>query len=179
VLESLVIRMAGEADAVAIARLQLASYRAAYRDVLPAAFLAGFGTLEREQRWHASLTDPGRDTYIAADAAGRLVGFAEIGGCRDDDIGDEVTGELMALHIGEACWRQGVGRVLHARAAAGLAARGFTRATLWVLTANTRARAFYAAVGWAADGRARHQVLRGTDVHEVRYVTINSPAWPG
>jgi len=171
VLEGPVVREARDADAASIGRLHLASYRAAYRDLLPAGLLAGFDDGEREQRWRASLADPGRATYVAADYTGRLLGFAEVGGCRDDDMDREVTGELMALHVAEPWWRQGVGRMLHARAVAALASGGFTAATLWMLTGNARARAFYAASGWAADGRARHRVLRGADVHEVRYVT--------
>jgi len=49
--------------------------------------------------------------------------------------------------------------------------RRFRRATLWVLAGNARARAFYETVGWNADGHERHRMLRGTDVHEVRYQT--------
>lgn len=168
--EGLVVRTAGEADAASIAQLHLASYRAACRGLLPAELLAGFDAGEREQRWRASLADPGRATHVAVSDAGRLLGFAEIGGCRDDDMDDEVTGELMALHVAEPWQRQGIGRVLHAHAATALASRGFTGATLWVLTGNAPARAFYAALGWVADGRGRHRVLRGADVHEVRYV---------
>ena len=170
-LEGVVVRVAGEADAAAIARLHLASYRAAYRDLLPAGFLAGFDAGEREQRWGASLANPGRVAYLAADRAGQIVGFAEIGGCRDDDIDAAVTGELMALHVAQPWWRHGVGRLLHARAVAALTAERFTDAKLWVLAANARARAFYTATGWAADGWARHQVIRGAGIHEVRYAT--------
>jgi hypothetical protein len=79
--EGLVIRAADEADAASIDRLHLASYRAAYRDLLPAEFLAGFDAGEREQRWRASLANPGRAIYVATDAGGLTVGFAEIGGC--------------------------------------------------------------------------------------------------
>ena len=168
-LEGLVVRRAGAADADTIARLHLASYRFAYRGLLPAEFLTGLEVGERERRWRASLADPGRVTYIAADGAGRLAGFAEAGGCRDDDMDGAVTGELMALHVGERWQHQGIGRLLHARAAALLASRGFTTAMLWVLTDNAPARGFYAALGWTADGRTRHQVLRGADVREVRY----------
>jgi GNAT superfamily N-acetyltransferase len=131
-------------------------------------------TRSRERRWRANLADPRRAAYIAADAAdaaGALLGFAQIGGCRDEDVDGDVTGELMALHVGEPCWRHGIGSALHAQAQTALAARGFTDSTLWVLTGNARARSFYAAHDWTADGRARHRVLRGADVHEVRYVS--------
>jgi ribosomal protein S18 acetylase RimI-like enzyme len=169
--EGVAVRVATEADAAAIARLHLASYRAAYRDLLPARFLAGFDAAEREQRWRASLANPGRATYAATGGTGQILGFAEIGACRDDDIDATVTGELMALHVTQPRWRHGIGRLLHTHAVAALSARGFTSAKLWVLATNTRARAFYTATGWAIDGRARHRVIRGADIHEVRYTT--------
>jgi hypothetical protein len=53
----LLIQTAGPADVPEIARLHLASYRAAYRDLLPAAFLAGLTLADRERRW-ARLSQP-------------------------------------------------------------------------------------------------------------------------
>ena len=46
----------------------------------------------------------------------------------------------------------GHGVALHQAALEHLVARGFDGALLWVLEANTRARSFYVAHGWSADG---------------------------
>jgi ribosomal protein S18 acetylase RimI-like enzyme len=168
----LLIRAARPADVPELARLHLASYRAAYRGLLPGAFLAGLTLADRERRWHASLANLERQTFIANILNGPhppLAGLAEIGKCRDPDS-ETGTGELIALHIAEAYWRQGIGERLHERAAAVLAERGFAAATLWVLTGNERARAFYAAMGWSADGHARDFTMDGVTIPEVRYV---------
>jgi GNAT superfamily N-acetyltransferase len=162
------LRLAGPADAAVIARLHLASYRAAYRDIVAPGILAGFTLADRERRWRASLATPGRVTYLAGGPGGPA-GFAEIGACRDADQDPALTGELIALHVREASWRQGIGTALHARAAGELAARGFSAATLWVLTANARARAFYAAAGWAPDGTSRLTPVQDARIPEVRY----------
>ncbi len=165
------IRKARPSDGPAIARLHLASYRAAYRDLLPPAFLAGLTLPARELRWRASLRDPSRSTFVTmghnANAAG-LTGFAEIGAARDDDAG-AADGELIALHVAPAQWRRGIGRALHGQAIRALADRGCGAATLWVLAGNQRARAFYAAMGWAPDGRTRHLAANGITIPEVRY----------
>ena len=169
----LYIRPAAAPDAVAIARLHLASYRAAYQGLIPAAVLSGLRSEDRERRWQTSLDDPRRRTLIAEDdETGRaLLGFAEVGPSRDDDA-EAGTGELMALHVTQARWRQGVGRTLTSLAVATLAARGFQAATLWVLAGNSTARAFYEAMGWNHDGTAREQLSWGSiRVAEVRYHT--------
>jgi hypothetical protein len=51
----------------------------------------------------------------------------------------------------------------------GLAGAGFTAATLWVLESNARARRFYEACGWSADGTAKVDDSRGFPLSEVRY----------
>ena len=75
----------------------------------------------------------------------------------------------MALHVTQARWRWGVGRTLNRLAIAALAAQGFQAVTLWVLTGNSRARAFYEAGGWNHDGTARDLHVWGIQVAEVRY----------
>lgn len=156
------IRPATRADADAIAALHLASCRAAHEGLLPAEVLSSLRAEDRRRRWHVSLNDPQRRTLIAQDAEGALavIGFAEVGPSRDDDA-EAGTGELMALHVTRSRWRQGVGRALHDTAVATLATWGFQVVTLWVLTGNSRARAFYEAMGWNYDGTAREHLAWG------------------
>ena len=167
------IRPATRADADAIAALHLASYRAAYEGLLPAEVLSSLRAEDRRRRWHVSLNDPQRRTLIAqaGDGAPAVIGFAEVGPSRDDDAGAG-TGELMALHVMQSRWRQGSGRALHDTAVTTLATLGFQVATLWVLTGNSRARAFYEAMGWSDDGTARVHLAWGIQVPEVRYRTV-------
>jgi RimJ/RimL family protein N-acetyltransferase len=42
-------------------------------------------------------------------------------------------------------------------------------AVLWVLPGNRRARRFYEAAGWVADGAERSAEVQGVVVPEVRY----------
>jgi GNAT superfamily N-acetyltransferase len=69
------------------------------------------------------------------------------------------TGELAMLYVARDHVGRGLGRALHDRALDALRDASFTRATLWVLAANTRGRGFYEHVGWAPDGtRGDHMV---------------------
>ena len=164
------IRSATSTDANAIAALHLASYRAAYEGLIPSEVLSSLRAEDRRRRWDLSLNDPLRRTLIAHDADGApsVIGFAEVGPSRDNDA-VAGTGELMALHVMRSRWRQGAGRALHHAAVATLADRGFHVATLWVVTGNSRARAFYEAMGWNHDGTAREHLAWGIQVPEVRY----------
>jgi RimJ/RimL family protein N-acetyltransferase len=167
------IRLAIPADAEAIARLHLASYRAAYHGLIPAGILSSLRSEDEEQRWQAALHDPRRRTLVAEDddAGPALIGFAEVGPSRDDDA-DAGTGELIALHVTQAHWRHGLGRTLNGLAIATLASQDFWTATLWVLTGNSRARAFYEAMGWHHDGSARELEASGNQIAEVRYRSV-------
>ncbi|GAA0249691.1 GNAT family N-acetyltransferase [Actinomadura nitritigenes] len=156
------IRTATEADAPAIARLHLSSYRAAYRGLLPDGFLAAYDPAEREHRWRERLRDPSRTTFVTTPA---MVAFAETGPSHDVPH----TGELLALHVAESHWRQGIGGALHAHALNALSGLGYESAVLWVLDGNRRACAFYEAAGWAFTGETRRRTVRGTAVDELRY----------
>jgi hypothetical protein len=51
----------------------------------------------------------------------------------------------------------------------GLAEAGFGQVILWVLDSNARARRFYEAGGWLADGAAKRDDSFGVPMNEVRY----------
>jgi ribosomal protein S18 acetylase RimI-like enzyme len=56
-----------------------------------------------------------------------------------------------------------------ARAVADLRSHGYTSATLWVLAANRRARAFYEHLGWQSDGNTRTETIGGINLVAMRY----------
>jgi len=91
---------------------------------------------------------------VVAERDGVIVGFASMAASGDDDATGS-TGELRAIYILEDVAGLGVGARLLERAQNALRERGFVRATLWVLDANERARAFYERHGWRPDGTVR------------------------
>ena len=73
-----------------------------------------------------------------------------------DDGFVAVDGEwLEAMYVLPSAWGGGLADELHAAALDQLRAHGATRARLWVLELNGRARSFYERHGWRPDGTSR------------------------
>jgi GNAT superfamily N-acetyltransferase len=165
------VRRAGIADAASIARIQVAGWRAAYADIVPAEFLAGMDKTDRVALWQERLRTPEPTaTFVAVDERDAIAAYCTVGVLRTEDgKGDPRMGELMAIYVDPARYRSGAGRVIHDAGLDHLVRQGFDRAGLWVFTANADARAFYAARGWTPDGETHDDEIAGRVIHETRY----------
>jgi len=166
----LLVRLAEPQDAPAVARVHVASWRQAYRGLLPQEYLDSLSVEARTTTWAQAFGQfPDQtSTTLVGELDGQIVGFASVGPSRDDDT-DKATGELWGLYLDPAHWGAGHGHTLHTEALDIARASGATAATLWVLTTNQRARNFYERHGWTADG-AEKTVRRGdVTLDETRY----------
>jgi GNAT superfamily N-acetyltransferase len=145
------------------------SWRHAYRGVLPDGYLDALSVGDRETMWLGSFSDPApRSGAFVAEAGGIVVGFASFAPTRDEDAAT-TTGEIPAIYVSPEVLGAGVGRDLFAAAIDGLREAGFSRATLWVLEANQRARRFYEKAGWTWDGTVSHHMFDCANEPVVRY----------
>ncbi len=150
---------------MAVGSVHQRSRVAAYAGILSPATLelrtaAAFGEWWTERyRWE-------RDTHVltVADRDGEVVGFTYVGPSETPD-----AAELYAIHVAPELVGAGVGRLLMVDALAKLAKVGGSRAVLWVLAANERAREFYEAGGWLPDGETRTEPVNGEPVDQLRY----------
>jgi GNAT superfamily N-acetyltransferase len=142
---AILVREAGEADAPAIARVNVASWRSTYRDILPASLLASLSATEQTRRW-AERLGPFRDRNVAvvAEEQGRVVAYASGGAERGGD--PDYLGELYAIYILKTHQRRGIGARMVAQIAGRLHERGFETMLVWVLRDNP-SRAFYESLG--------------------------------
>jgi ribosomal protein S18 acetylase RimI-like enzyme len=164
------IRPARMEDVPEIAVVHVRSWQAAYRGLLPQAYLDGLDPGQRTGQWELSLS--AADSHggtLVADAGGRLSGFVSYGPARDDDADSRRAGEIYAIYLMPAAWDEGIGRQLMAAALGRLGEAGFDQALLWVLDSNARARRFYEAGGWHAEGAAKRDDSFGVPMTEVRY----------
>jgi ribosomal protein S18 acetylase RimI-like enzyme len=156
------VRVAGPADAGAIAKVHVASWQWAYVDQIPASHLATLANTlpERTARWHKGLSRVQNDTrtFVAVtDSPGEasVVGFAMAGRYRHqqraDDLADGI-GEIYAIYLDYSVASTGVGRALMDSAVGWLRDAGLDPIRLWVLESNTRARSFYHRYGFRVDG---------------------------
>lgn len=164
--EDVTIRPATTADAEAIARVDIASWRGAYSEILPDSYLAALEVADRTGHWSAALTAQGK-LLVAEDAAG-TIGFTSVGPCRDEDAepGDL---EIYAIYLHPRAWGSGVARDLMRTALDDLAPG--TVVSLWIFAGNERAQHFYRRHGFQHDGTERIDDFGGQPLKQLRYRT--------
>lgn len=161
------LRPAVPGDAMAVARVHVRAWQAAYRNLLPGDHLAGLRPEERARWYEFGSLDPARPRTLVAVEAATILGFATISPARDQDAAGQ--GELCALYVEPVCWGRGIGQALVAAGRAELHGLGFTQAVLWVLAGNARAQQFYGADGWTRDELQRPRQIWNVTVSTVRY----------
>jgi GNAT superfamily N-acetyltransferase len=145
-------RLAGPADAEAVAKLHADSWRRHYRGAYSDAFLDGDVLADRLAAWTDRLRehDPRRCTILAEH--GGLIGFAHT-------LFDEHPrwGALLDnVHVADGHRRRGIGsRLLALTAEAVVVGRKTAGLYLWVLEQNVDAQAFYGSLGGSREGRER------------------------
>jgi ribosomal protein S18 acetylase RimI-like enzyme len=157
-------------DALAVGRVHVRAWQAAYRGLMPEEYLNGLRPQERAQRYDFASLDPSKPRTLVALEADALLGFATIAPARDEDAAGQ--GELCALYVDPDCWGRGVGRMLVSAARSDLSRLGFTQAVLWVMAGNARAQRFYRADGWTPDALQREQQVWRVSVTTVRYSRV-------
>jgi ribosomal protein S18 acetylase RimI-like enzyme len=161
------IRRAVPEDAATVTRIQVASWRAAYRGIVPDAYLDGIDEAAWGEKWPARL-QPDAPGHTFLGGAPEL-GVVSVGPSREPGAVAGVDAEIYLIYVLPEAWGTGVGRALLVHALADLTARGFARATLWVFEANARARRFYDAAGGVVDAGPKAFEIAGERIMEVRY----------
>ncbi|MDR3206721.1 MAG: GNAT family N-acetyltransferase [Oscillospiraceae bacterium] len=141
------VRATAAADlAEELGAVHAASWRAAYRGLVPDAFL---DTLTAERRTVAlrAALPLSRDEFYLFRAEGAAAGAAILGACRSGG-----GGELHALYFLPVWWGTPHTGAAMAFCLARLAALGHGAAILWTLEDNPRARRFYEKHGFALTG---------------------------
>jgi ribosomal protein S18 acetylase RimI-like enzyme len=169
---AVVVRPASAADAEAIARVEVATWRTAYRGIVPDPVLDGLALAAETALWRERLRDQDVVRVSVAEldeppASRRVVGYATEGPARGDD--EAGLGEVWAIYVDPDAQGREVGRALLDAALRGLAARGCGQAILWVFEANAAARGFYEHLGWTPDGAAKALEIGGATPLELRY----------
>jgi len=106
---------------------------------------------EKRATYRASfLEETSLFTYVCLED-GRPVGFVDFELSRDDDCNDQV-GEIWAIYVLPEVIGNSIGKKLFHIAADHLASNGCIEITVWVLSENKLARAFYKRQGFLVDG---------------------------
>jgi hypothetical protein len=88
------IRRALADDALGVATVHVRSWQAAYRGLLPDAYLDQLDVEARRVGWAQTIAEtdwPRSGTLVATEANANVVGFAHLGPTRDDDLDPAVV----------------------------------------------------------------------------------------
>lgn len=149
------IRRAVRADAEAIARVHVESWREAYRGIIPEQAIEQFDFPRRAIAWQR-LLDQRAMVWVATEDD-LVIGFIEARG-----------NEVPVIYLHPGWWHLGIGRRLLRRALDAIGRAGHARAHLWVLVDNARARAFYQRLG-GVPGDSRPVQVGDRQLAEMRY----------
>lgn len=174
------VRAGRASDAPVLARIQVASWRAAFDRLVPGQVLQELSSDAQVSRfadsWRDAIVNPPTSRHkvlvaYAAGAAGEPVGFASVGPATDEDRWPGTDGQLYEFHLMPG--RAGTGhdgRLLHAVADT-LSQDGFHAAYTWALAADSARLEFLGAAGWAPDGSSASLDMSVAKVPVVRLHT--------
>ena len=163
------LREAEPGDAKALAEVQVASWHAAYKDLVPKPFLDHYTVAMRTQRWDQILDGGSEATTTLAEFNNLTDAFVSYGPCRDEDRPGVDAGEIWSLYAHPSSWGNGVGQTLCTYALDRLHSSGAMTASLWVFKGNDRAIRFYEKLGFVPDGEARVEPFGEADLTELRF----------
>jgi ribosomal protein S18 acetylase RimI-like enzyme len=161
-----IIRKAQQQDVYAYAACQVASWRAAYKHIVPDEYLSALSAERRAEWLSQSLREDQTCSYYCMLMDEEIIGVLVLGKARDEERPN--AGEIYAIYLLEAFWGQGFGAQLMRHAIESLRAMGYQEALLWALEENSRARRFYERAGFRPDGRQKEIVL-GKPLTELCY----------
>lgn len=149
-------------DRLAVSGIYEASWKFAYRDILPRDYLeripAGAWASGMERRGMTTLVMLEEERYIGVSSCCESR-FPEFDG----------WGEIVSLYLLPEYMGRGLGKPLLEAAVRALAGLGYRNVFLWVLEENRRARAFYEKAGFRLSGECRTDIIGGKTVREVAY----------
>jgi GNAT superfamily N-acetyltransferase len=163
------VRPATTADAEAIARVQVITWRTAYRSLLPAQVLDEWDDDAAVTSWRAAVAAPptsGHGVLVAVES-GTVVGFAAYG--PTDDPG---AAELVTLLVEPRWGRRGHGSRLLAAVADLATERGVHSLQTWVPEDDVVTGRFLGSAGWATDGWTRTLDTGAAPLSQLRWTAL-------
>jgi ribosomal protein S18 acetylase RimI-like enzyme len=177
------VRAARAADAEGLARVQVASWQAAFAGLVPEAVITELASDEAVEqfagRWRDAISTPPTSkhrVHVAVEQPGdpEILGFAASGPATDEDLWPGTDGELYELHVAPAVADSGHDQRLLNAVADTFGEDGFSAAYTWALAGDSARITFLEAAGWAPDG-SRSNLDMGVKVPVVRLHTRLEP----
>jgi GNAT superfamily N-acetyltransferase len=175
------VRPARPEDAGDIARIQLSTWRTAYRRMFPPHILAGLAEADLAEAWTAAIVDAPSERHrvlIAveqAEANTEIVGFAAAGPADEQALAPEEpslpdgTAAVTDLLVEPRWGRRGHGSRLLSAAVDLWREDGFTHAVAWAYDQDKAMQKFLGSAGWEPDGAGRALDVEDMLVPQLRF----------
>jgi GNAT superfamily N-acetyltransferase len=169
------VRPALQDDATEIARIQVVTWRTAYRSALPATVLDDWDADAATASWRSAITSPPTPEHGVVVALERnvVVGFAAFGPAdpTPDELPDPAvrTAEVTTLLVEPRWGRRGHGSRLLAAVSDIARSSGAARLQVWLLEDDRVSSGFYESAGWGPDGWARTLDTGSGPLREIRW----------
>jgi ribosomal protein S18 acetylase RimI-like enzyme len=159
------VRPAREADAVALAAVQVASWQVGYAATLPPAILDWLAAQADDfaRAWAEAAVRPPtyRHRVLVACEGSDVVAGASLGPAEDEDLDPGTEAEVFTFAVDPAHRRAGHGSRLLSASVDLLRGAGFSAATIWLDRHDVASRELFTTAGWADDGSTRRLDLDG------------------
>jgi GNAT superfamily N-acetyltransferase len=175
------VRPARPGDAEEIARIQLSTWRTAYRRMFPPHVLANLDEAYLARGWREAISEPPSTRHrvlIAVeqgDSSSWTVGFAASGPAdeqalapEEPELGDDVAA-ITDLLVEPRWGRRGHGSRLLAAVSDIARSGGAARLQVWLLEGDRASSGFYESAGWGPDGWARTLDTGSGPLREIRW----------
>jgi ribosomal protein S18 acetylase RimI-like enzyme len=169
-MDGVTIRPARNEDALGVASVRSASWRATYRNIVPQSYLDKMHPEKSVADWRVAASGkvPGAHLLVA-EQSGKVIGFEAYGPARDPNFG--YAGELYAAYFLPEAIGKGLGTEMMKTVVRDLAAQGLNDMIVWVMEANERGRRFYKTIlgGMVVPNSRQSFEIENVPIWEIAY----------
>lgn len=165
----ILVRDMGLDDSAAVASIQVRGWQAAYRGIMPDAFLDSMDITQRTERWRNTVLR-NNSLNLVAERAGQVLGFGGGGANRTLEKIPHLQQELFALYADPDHWGAGIGGAILKE----FARRVKAPYLVWVASENHPALRFYARMGGRLLSHTKDEEVGGAFVP---HVALEFSAW--
>lgn len=143
-------------DEATLAYIQTESWKAGFKDILPADVLQNCTQPDKVTAMYRRLLaqNIGNGYLLKTDGHPHWIAWWDA--TREKDMPGYA--ELICIHSLQENWRQGYGSKMMDIVLRDIAAAGFSKVMLWVFEANIRARRFYETHGFITHGKTKPNI---------------------
>ncbi len=140
-------------DALAVAKVHVESWRKSFAGIVPQEFLDNMTIEKREPAFRQGFGEANYKMFVAETAQGRIVGFADFGKARENDLPFEA--ELYAIYLLQEFQGRGIGENLFRLCQREMIADRINSMYLMALEASPH-KSFYEKMGGEIVGKGNH-----------------------